>query len=174
MKKHIVASCLAPLALCISGAVFAQSCTTPFAFNTPATGPTASGNTCAASGGSNQLGTLCGLFNSPENDDVYTFSVGTGYTATSVALTTTSSTFNPAMVLITGSCGGGTSCSQVADDNTTSAGGATSGETISVAGLGNGQYWLIVSGSPGSGTCGDYNLTANGNLPVKLQGFSVQ
>ncbi len=168
MKKtsHIIASCLAPLALCLSGAAFAQSCGTPLSFTTPANAPTASGNTCT---GTNTLGTLCGLFNSPENDDVYTFSVGAGYTATSIALTTTSGTYNPAMALITGSCGGGTSCSQVADDN-----GAGAGETISVAGLGNGTYFLIVSASPGSGTCGDYNITANGNLPVKLQSFSVQ
>ena len=98
MKKtsHIVASCLAPLALCLSGAVFAQSCGTPLGFNTPTTGPTVAGNTCT---GSNTLGTLCGLFPSPENDDVYTFNVGTGYTATSVALTTTSGTFNPAIEL---------------------------------------------------------------------------
>ena len=164
--KKIAASCIAALAFSASGAVLAQSCASPLGFNTPPTGPTAAGNTCT---GANNLGTLCGLFNSPENDDVYQFSIGAGYTATSITLTTTSGTYNPAIALLSGSCGGGTSCTDVADSN-----GAGSGETLSTVGLANGTYFMVVTSSPGTNTCGDYNITANGTLPVKLQKFSVE
>jgi len=169
--KKIAASCIATLALTVSGAVFAQSCGSPLGFNTPAAAPVATGNTCT---GANNLGTLCGLFNSPENDDVYQFTIGGTHTSTSITLTTTSSTFNPAIALLSATCGGGTSCTDVADSNTVSAGGATSGEVLATGSLAAGTYFMVVSASPGTGTCGDYNLASNGTLPVELQKFSVE
>lgn len=153
------------LGLAAAGSASAQSCASPSTI--PLFGEathTANGDTCA---GANQLGTLCGAFPSPENDVIFRFNIDNTRTSTVITLSTTTPTWNPAMLYLSGSCGGGVSCTDVADDNP--AGGF---ESI-VAPIANGAYYLVVTSSPGSGGCGAFTVDAFGRLPVALQNFSI-
>ena len=143
----------------------AQSCATPVRMQIAGGNHSASGDTCA---GANQLGTYCsGLANSPENDIIYAYTIDATRTATNIALTTSSATFNPALAVVT-TCSGSATCVGDAD-----IGGAGAGETVTIPTTA-GNYFLIVSASPESSTCGAFTLTANGRLPVSLQNFSVE
>ncbi|MEO8671876.1 MAG: hypothetical protein ABI411_11215 [Tahibacter sp.] len=151
---------------CVSGGpVLAQSCASPSVI--PLVGSThiATGDTCA---GANQLGTLCGAFSSPENDIIYRFNIDATRVGTSFTLSTSTGTWNPAMLYLSGSCGGGVSCTDVADNN-----GAGASETMSVP-TALGAYYLVITSSPGTGGCGAFTVQANGRLPVALQHFSVE
>ncbi|MBN8737981.1 MAG: hypothetical protein BGP24_02230 [Lysobacterales bacterium 69-70] len=165
MNKNAFAIALGLLAAAGAGSAAAQSCASPSTI--PLVGGnthTANGDTCASS---NQLGTLCGAFSSPENDVIYRFNIDNTRTATSITLSTTTATWNPAMLYLSGSCGGGVSCADVADSNN-----AGASETM-MAPTANGTYYLVVTSSPGSGGCGAFTLNAFGRLPVALQNFSI-
>jgi hypothetical protein len=145
----------------------AQSCASPLRFGFDGTSHTAvTGDTCT---GSNQLGTYCsGLLDSPENDVVYAYTVDGTRTATTIGLTTTTATFNAALLVLTGTCTPNATCSTDSDT-----GGAGAAETVTIPTTA-GNYFIIVSTSPGAGGCGAYTLTPNGRLPVALQNFSVE
>ncbi|UXI66948.1 hypothetical protein [Tahibacter amnicola] len=166
MKKNafLLAAGLLTLGM---GAAHAQSCASPSII------PLVGGTNHVINGvdgcaGANQLGTLCGSFNSPENDVVFSFNIDGTRTATTFTLSTSTPAWDPAMLLMSGSCGGGATCTDVAANN-----GAGANETMAVP-TGNGLYYLVVTSSPGTGSCGTFSLDAGGRLPVALQKFSVE
>jgi hypothetical protein len=168
------------LALCAMGMAVpaaAQTCASPLPFgnSTQIPGSNVSGDTCTAT---NSITDICNEASpSPGNDIVYRTTVNSagpdGYTATAVALTTSSPTFNPVIALIgpNVACSGDATCLRTA-----STGGAGAGESMNVAGLSNGTYFFIISADPGGSTCGAFQFTASGGLgtfPVALQNFSI-
>src|SRR5689334_21540038 len=112
MKTRNTLLAIALLTLGVSGVSQAQSCGSPSG-PLPGSGAAVSGNTCT---GANQLGTLCGAFASPENDIVYSFTIANPHTGTTFTLTNNTPAWNPGLVLLSGSCGGGVSCADVADN----------------------------------------------------------
>jgi hypothetical protein len=164
MNKNALMLALGLVAAAGAGSAAAQSCASPSVIPLVGIIHTVTADTCA---GSNQLGTLCGAFSSPENDIIYRFNIDNTRTASMFSLTTTTATWNPAMLYLSGSCGGGVSCADVADSNT--AGGS---ETMFVP-TANGAYYLVITSSPGSGGCGAFTLDTAGRLPVALQNFSI-
>ena len=166
MNKNAFVHALGLVAAAAAGAgsAAAQSCASPSIIPLVGITHTVTADTCA---GSNQLGTLCGAFSSPENDIIYRFNIDNTRTSSTFTLSTTTATWNPAMLYLSGSCGGGVSCTDVADNN--SAGGS---ETMPVP-PGNGVYYLVITSSPGAGGCGVFTLNATGRLPVALQNFSI-
>lgn len=169
MKK--IQGTLAALALlCGAAPAFSQTCASP----TIVTVGASSGNTCAAptGTGTNNIGTYCGAVPSPENEIVYQVTLGAGATG-SFSLSGVGAGFNPAIVLFqaadAGACTVASNCVGLPSDSNGNGGN----ETLSFAGLSAGVYYLAVTGSPGSATCGAYNLTVTPTLPVQLQSFSV-
>ncbi len=163
MKNKMLVAALAAL---VAGPALAQTCAGPIVIDPPPPGGVdIAGDTCAAA---NSLGTLCGLFGSPENDLVYQFETTNPYTATTFTLNNNTPAWNPAMFRLGGTCGGGADCLDDADN--TAAGGD---EALTVTGLANGTHHLIISSSPEAGGCGAFVLNINGTLPVELQSFSV-
>jgi len=122
------------------------------------------GDTCA---GTNQLGTLCGAFSSPENDVVYTFTIANPHTGTTFTLSNNTPSWNAGMLILAGSCGPGVSCTDVADNA-----GAGANESIPIP-PNAGNYFLIVTSSPGAGGCGSFAISY-GPLPVQLQNFLIE
>ena len=125
---------------------------------------TVSGDTC---GSTNSIGSMCGGFNdSPGNDDVFSFT-GDGST---VSLTVTPAvTYAVSVQALTGTCGSTGNCVSGASSNT-----GTDGEAQQIsftATNGTVYYIVITSSSTGTDNCGTYNIS--GNLPVKLENFSV-
>lgn len=154
------------LGLLLAGPALAQTCASPIDIPPPPpAGVNIAGDTCTSS---NTLGTLCGLFGSPENDLVYRFETTSPYTATTFTLNNNTPAWNAAMFRLGATCGGGADCLNDADAN-----GAGGNESFSVTGLTNGVHHLIITSSPEAGGCGAFSLNINGTLPVELQSFSI-
>lgn len=166
MKKSALLL-IAGFVLAGTGSAFAQSCASPFRIPKDTSGHhTVSGTTCAPA--INQLGTLCGAFNSPENDVIYRFTIDPSTrTSDTLTLSTTEPTWNAAFLYLKGSCGGGVNCADVGDNF-----GAGGTETMPTPQAG-GAYFLIVTSSPGTGGCGAYTVDAGGRLPIALKSFSI-
>lgn len=170
LNKSLLALCMV---VGMAGSAAAQTCASPGAFNyaTP-TAPAVSGDTCS---GTSFFGDICDdTFPSPSNDAIYAFNINSagpaGYTATSISLTTSSASFNPIIAIL----GPGTPCaSSTPCLRSASSGGVGAGETVNAGGLANGAYFLLVSGDPGSTTCGAFTVSANGSLPVQLKNFAI-
>lgn len=165
MKKNALLLAFGLAAFGLTSLAQAQSCASPVLPSVPP--QSASGNTCTAA---NDIGTFCGLFPSPDNDVVTRFVVDATKTATSIAITTSTPTWNFRAFLLQSTCGVAATCA----DSVDSAGeGGT--ENLSVAALGNGTYFLVVntSGDPSTAACGSFTWTANGRLPVQLKNFSI-
>jgi hypothetical protein len=145
----------------VNSSASAQSCGAPLSIYPRAN---VTGNTCMAQ---NELGTLCIVALSFANDIIYSFAVTSPYTATSISLTNNTPSWNAGMVLMLGECNGNTPCVRNAD-----AGGPGANETLSVAGLADGAYFLVVTSTVGDTTCGQYGLTVDGT-PVELLLFDV-
>lgn len=155
-------SILAGALMLASGGAFAQTCASP----TPLPGnANLTGDTCA---GSNELGTVCIFGSSPGNDIVYSITIVTPYTATAVALTNNTPTWNAALLLLQGACNGNTPCPRNADAN-----GAGGNESLDVSGLAAGNYLMLVTATNGDPGCGQYGLSVNGSFPVTLESFDV-
>ncbi|HEY2396458.1 MAG TPA: hypothetical protein VGH81_10840 [Rudaea sp.] len=133
------------------------------------------GNTCTDSGAANQVDAFCTgvqvVSNQPQ--EIYTVTLaaaGPDRTATqiSVSSATSTGTFNPTLYLYTGTCANGGGCVQT----------GTASSPMDLTGVAAGTYLLAIGGSQldasAATACGDFNITANGTLPVKLQSFSVQ
>jgi hypothetical protein len=166
MNKNALLLAVGLTAAAFVGTASAQSCASPSVI--PLNGGTnhvVTSTTCAPA--TNQLGTLCGAFNSPENDVIYRFNIDATKTSANLTLSTTDAAWNPAMLYLSGSCGGGVSCADVGDNN-----GAGASETMTTP-SGNGVYYLVVTSSPGSGGCGAFTVDAGGRLPVALKNFSI-
>jgi hypothetical protein len=155
-------SILAGSLMLASGGAFAQSCNAPLPLPGNAN---VTGDTC---GGANELGTLCIFGQSPSNDIIYSVTIATPYTATVVNLTNNTPAWDAALVLIATSCNGNSTCPRNADANP--AGG---NESLDVAGLQAGNYFLAVTSKQADTTCGSYNVTVDGSFPVMLQSFDV-
>lgn len=170
LNKSLLALCMV---LGMAGSAAAQTCASPLAYDTPTSGPTASGDTCTQ--GSAVLGDICGaFFENPSPDVLFRFNINpagpNGFTATNIALTTSSGGFNPILAVMGpgGNCDANAACPRTGSLN-----GAGAGETVSVAGLAAGSYFLLVSGDGTTTNCGQYTITANGTLPVQLKNFSI-
>lgn len=167
MKKNALLLIVSVAAAASGRPAFAQSCASPIRI--PANSSShhiVSGTTCAPA--VNQLGTLCGAFNSPENDVIYYFTIDPSTrTSHTLTLSTTDPTWNAAFLYLSGSCGGGVNCAEVGDNF-----GAGGTETMPTPQAG-GAYFLIVTSSPGTSGCGAYTVDAGGRLPVSLHSFSI-
>jgi len=146
---------------------WAQTCATPIVV---ANGATGSGNTCTAA---NTIGTYCGAVPSPENDIIFTVHLS-GTQTGSFDVTNVQAGFNPAIVLFQAAdataCLVASNCIGLPAD----ANGAGGSESLPFTGDAAGDYYVAVTGSPGSGTCGTFTWTGTPTLPVKLENFSVQ
>jgi hypothetical protein len=162
--KNVSIACLCLALSTLGGQAFAQSCSSPTNLNTT---NSFSGDTCA---GTNEIGTYCGVASSAQKEQVYSVTLGAGYTATSIDLTNTGgASFTPGLVLFQGTCVNGDNC---AANSTGTAGGNTS---LSLSGVTAGNYFLAVTSDPNaaSSDCGTYGLAYTGTLPVKLQSFNI-
>jgi hypothetical protein len=156
----------AAFALCLAmGQAFAQTCGAPTAL-------TAAGvsnvNGCTPS--TNTVGLVCSFNNNPSPDTIFSFTLGAGFTATTITLTNvTGSPFQPQMILQQ-ACGSTDEC--LVTGNAASVGG---GATLTLTGQAAGAYFLIVDGTSTSSAtdCGTFSLAVDGTLPVQLQKFSV-
>jgi hypothetical protein len=145
-----------------SGGAFGQTCASP----TPLRQFSVfSGDTCGAA---NELGTLCIFGQSPANDIIYSAIVVAPYVATTITLTNNTPGWDAALVLMATACNGNSTCPRTADANP--AGG---GESLDVTGLSDGTYFLVVTSKQADTTCGAYDLSVNGGVPVTLQSFDV-
>lgn len=162
------------LFLAAAGPAVAQTCASPGVLNpSNPMAPTVTGDTCA---GTSYFGDICDdNFVSPSPDAIYSLNVNSGgengFTATILSLSVPGgSSFNP-IVAIMGPgqpCASSTPCPRSGSSN-----GVGQGEAVSLAGLANGQYFVLVSGDPGSNTCGAFSLVSNGSLPVQLKNFAI-
>ncbi len=173
-KARIVLSfALALPALLVGSTVaLAQTCASPIVLTQGGSG---SDNTCASptGTGANTIGTYCGAIASPENEIIYSVHLGAGATG-SFSITNVQAGFNPAIVLFQASdattCLVASNCIGLPSD----ANGAGGDETLSFNGDAAGDYYVAVTGEPGTGSCGSYDWGATATLPVKLEKFSVQ
>ena len=165
MKKNALLLAFGFAAFGLTSLAQAQTCASPIVPGPPS--QSASGDTCAAA---NDIGTFCGLFPSPDNDVVTRFNIDATRTATSIAITTSTATWNFRAFLLQGSCGVAATCADSVDS--AGEGGA---ENLAVGALGNGTYYLVVntSGDPSTANCGAFTWVANGRLPVQLKNFSI-
>lgn len=127
-------------------------------------------------GPTNAVPTVC-LFNSnPSPDSVFSFHLGTGFTASAINLTNHGGASFTPQLIIQSSCGSTTDCTDTAT-------GATAGANLSIPfsaanptlAAGN-TYFLIVNGASQSSAtdCGSFDLGVTGSLPVRLEKFSAE
>jgi len=160
-------TCLALLVAGVlgSGAAFAQTCGTPGSWNPDATGaPPVTTDLCA---GSDSVALFCQFLDSAgKNDGIYQITLAAGFTATSIAVSGGTATFNPVTYLYSDACTTANACVQSGD----------AGTALPLAGTAPGTYFLAVTAAPsdGAGACGTTTMTTNGTFPVSLQNFSVE
>ena len=153
----------AAIAMCLGvGQAFAQTCASPLALTAAGV---ASVDGCAAAT-TNSVPLVCLLNDNPSQDTIFSFTLGAGFTATAIHLTTTTATYTAQMILQQ-ACGSTTECIVTAN---AAAGGAAD---LTLTGQAPGAYFLIVDGTNASTDCGVFSLSLNGTLPVQLQKFSV-
>lgn len=172
--KNISALLLTGVCAFVPAAVYASggTCASP---STNMQDGSDSGNTCTDQGATNQVDAFCGgvqvVSNQPQ--EIYSIvlaAAGPGRTATKISVSSTASTatFNPTLYLYTGTCANGGGCVQT----------GTASTPLDLTGVAAGTYLLAIGGSQldasAATTCGDFNITSDGTLPVKLQSFSVQ
>lgn len=163
MKKTMISLAV----LLAAPAAFAQTCGSAIPFNTPASGPTASGTTCGAA---DPVALYCGAQDSVNKPEIiYSVNLaaaGPGRTATSITITGAGAGFTPTIFLYTAACATGDGCVQTGE----------AGFPMDLTTVGAGTYTLAVSASPvdAANACGTYTITANGTLPVQLKNFSVE
>lgn len=168
MKKNALLLAFGVAALGTVSLAQAQTCASPLTPTAPPQGSQVAGNSC---GGTNSIGTMCGLFDSTTfNDVIYRFNVDATRTATSIVVTNTTPTWNARAIVLSGSCSPAAGCPALADDN-----GAGGNETLAVGSLAAGAYYLVIdtSGDVPSDACGSFTWAANGILPVQLTNFSI-
>src|SRR3569623_1126179 len=159
--------------LLAAGSAGAQTCAAPSVI-AGAQGPTTF-NTCTAptGTGTNDIGTYCNVAGSTENEILFKVVLGAGATG-SFSLTNVGAAFNPAIVPIgasdTANCQLGSNCVGLPVD----ANGNGGNESVAFSALGAGTFYIAVTGSPGGGTCGAFDLTVTPTLPVLLQNFNVE
>lgn len=161
MKSSLIS--LAVLAVAFTVPTFAQTCGTPLAFNTPAGGPTASGDTCTAN---DEVAAYCVFQDSAGKPDViYQAAIDASKTATQITITGSGTGFTPTIYLYSDACASANACVQTGEQ----------GSPMDISAVGAGTYYLSATASQvdASGACGTFTITANGTLPVKLQNFSV-
>jgi hypothetical protein len=160
-------TCLALLVAGVlgSGAAFAQTCAAPGTWNPDTTGaPPVSVDLCA---GSDSVALFCQFLDSSgKNDGIYSITLAAGFTATSIAVSGGSATFNPVTYLYSDACATANACVQSGDATT----------PLPLTGTTPGTYFLAVTAaaSDGAGACGTPQMTTNGTFPVSLQNFSVE
>lgn len=156
---------LLPFSLIAAATAQAQTCASP---QLPGPPPqSGSANTCTSS---NDIGTFCGLFPSPDNDVVFRYIIDGSRTATALAITNGTANWNLRAFLLQGSCGVAATCADSADNN-----GEGGFEDFVVTNQPPGTYFLVVntSGDASTANCGAFTWAANGRLPVQLKTFSI-
>lgn len=161
--KNKIKLCFAIAMLLPSAYALASgTCAAPVNLNTSGASFSIPANSC---NGTAQATSLCGAFDySQKKEDIYSFTLSAGFTATTLTMNTVQGGFTPAMFITSSACAAADTC----DANGTN--------SVSLAGLTVGTpYFLIISTTPAgaASNCGTYNLASDGTLPVKLQKFSV-
>lgn len=177
--KNAYALLLAGLCISAPVTVFAHGGTCAAATHNFQNGnaPADSGNTCTDSTAGNYVAAFCGggQLTGNQQQEVYQVTLtapgagrATSISITGAAVVGTTTTWTPTVYLISGTCANGGGCQAT----------GTSGGAADISGVAAGTYFLVVGGSQlddqAATTCGTYNITANGTLPVKLQQFSIQ
>ena len=150
---------------------YAQSCSSPTPLASGQTITNAGGlpTTC---GGDQSFTDICGGATLTGASRVYSLGVGPSPSGSITVTPTAPTTYNTAIAIV----GPGASCAaSLGTCDATSDSSNTSGaETVSLAGLAAGTYYLVISwfDTTAANQCGPYGLTV-GTLPVKLQKFSV-
>lgn len=156
------------VALSVSFGVNAQTCGNEAPFNTPSSGPAASGDTCGAS---DAVSLFCGgQDSSGKNEVIYRVVLAAEgsaeRTATNITISGSGTSFTPSLYLYSGACASGDGCVQTGE----------AGAPLSLAGVNAGTYILAVGASQvdPAGGCGTYDIVANGTLPVTLRSFTIE
>jgi len=165
ITKSIALAVLVSASVC-AGELYAQTCASPIPFRVPPGGDTATANLCA---GTDSVALYCGgLDSAAKNDAIYTVNLpapgSENRTFTSIVIT--GSGFTPVIYMYAGACTSGDSCVASGDAQT---------PIVNDPNIGAGNYFIAVSAaaSDAAGACGQYTLSADGNVPVQLQSFSI-
>lgn len=168
MNLRLAKTALAVALFGVAGIAAAQDCpgTRSLDYTSP-NAPGASGNTCTD--GADVIALYCsGQDSVGKNEVVYKFKLAAagpqGRSGTAISFGDSGSwtrglyLFNDANCIVADSCV------------------RTSSSSINLVGVADGNYYLSVTATPASaaGTCGPYNISANGSLPVSVQSFSVE
>ncbi len=168
MKKLLGVAIAATGCLILAQVASAQTCT-PFSGTIQGATGTVSGNSCQAGGST--LALACGNVESFNGAGVAIYQVDVGAT-NGYTITVTSAAFVPWLGYIFNTCSSGTPC---IDDVTRNGQGAISTAAHTQVDTPGGTYYLIVGDLdvdvPG---CGAFSVAWGQNLPVQLQGFSVE
>jgi hypothetical protein len=152
MRRTLV--CLFSIGTLFAADAWAQTCTSPVAFQPSPGGASVNGNTC---GGDTTATGYCGNLAAPGAAYVFEATFASTGTYTSLVITGATVGFQPVgyITSVTDGCGTNAAC-----------------VTPPVP---DGQYYIIVTSSAngGAGSCGDFTLSADGSLPVTLQTFTV-
>ena len=157
----------------LSGSALAQTCANPipvFSNNNGGAFAAPGSTTCGAA---NPFPEFPGGIASPQPDIVYTFTANAAAATTpgSFTVTTTAGGLIPGIIVLD-AC---TDTANIVGSGVGQTAGSSATATLSGLIAGN-PYFAVVTSKPGSpdANCGAFGGTINGNLPVSLQGFSVE
>lgn len=150
------------IALCAFGSVAAQTCGSPLPIQSNST---KSGDTCTAA---NTLPNY-GSTPSPQSEIIYSYTSNGANATVSITKDNAGTGAWAPGILLSPSCDSSTNpvaLGDVNNDMIVNTGNSPDGATM----------YIYVTSDPsgGAGDCGQYTVTVNGTLPVKLQSFSVQ
>lgn len=154
----------------VAGIGNAATCTTTLG---PITNTSSvSGNNCGNNTNFSGSFAFCGGTQfSSSGTDAWAIQLGASQNFT---FTVSSSVFAPDVALVSGSCADNASCVNGTDYLAPGNTGPWTITTGTFTGNPAGTYYIIITNSAGTGTtCGAYNMSFAGTLPVKLQKFSV-
>jgi hypothetical protein len=173
MKHSTVVKIITAVAS-ICGAVTAASAATcsstlgPITTTDPQTG-----NSCTHNTNFSGSTAMCGgVAFSTTGTDVWAVQMGASQNFT---FTVSSSDFHPEVALWSASCADNANCVNGTDYNSTNPTAPFTITTATYSGNAAGTYYSVITDSTAVGAqCGNYNLSFDGTLPVKLQKFSVK
>jgi len=146
----------------LAGAAVAQTCT-PSAGALNDTSGTVTIDTCSSA---DQLTSICNsstpIGNAP--DTIYSID---GLVAINAGINVRPAGYDAYVAVLQGTCSGGATCVRESDSN-----GAGGAETVSLAGLSPGNYFLLITSFAAAGNCGSTEVQPV-PTPVALRSFSI-
>ena len=173
MKFNLI--CGAALAVLFSASAGAQTCAGPDTSWHPDTSGTpalGAGGTLSTCGHETALISACQAgFGAPGAAYIAQVTTSASGTYTSIAVSGDTAAFTPTLYVVRTTAAG--ACDTAGGDTGTCQ--TSSSIAVQAANIPPGDYYLIVTGADfdSAGACGQFQLTANGSLPVSLQSFTV-